>query len=70
MSQNGIVFLFPAFANDYRENDSFTIPGFQPLFRSLLEIAAERLDHELLTFDASGNNFLDQSLRNQYISYI
>jgi [acyl-carrier-protein] S-malonyltransferase len=70
LSPNGIVFLFPAFASDYRENDSFAIPGYQPLFSSLLAKASERVDRELMTFHPVSNNFLDQNLWNQCISYI
>jgi len=67
---NGTVFLFPAFAADYRENDATSIPGFFPLFKSLLDRASEEFDPDLRTFDPALNDFPEDGLLNQYITYL
>ncbi len=65
-----MIFIFPAFANDYREFHHFQWPGFQTFFTSLVEDASSFIDVQLKDFHPIRNNFLEDELRNQYMSYI
>jgi [acyl-carrier-protein] S-malonyltransferase len=69
LSSFDTAFLFPAFAADYREYEGPAIPGYRELFASMLAVASEKADPELMAFDPAGNTFLSQSLLNQYLSY-
>lgn len=70
MSEHGIVFLFPAFASDYKDDQSRLIPGYNDLFKVFLGKASDQVNSELSFFDPETNDFLDHTLYNQYISYI
>jgi len=70
LSESGIVFLFPAFANDYKEDQSRIIPGYADLFKVFLDRASDRVDTTLSFFNPDTHNFLDHALFNQYIAYI
>lgn len=70
MSEPGIVFLFPAFPSDYKEDVSQLIPGYAELFKVYLRKASDWVDSALSFFDPGIHNFLDNELHNQYIAYI
>lgn len=70
MSDPGIVFLFPAFASDYKDNLSLSIPGYAELFKVFLTRASDSTDSDLTSFDPDSHNFLENELKNQYIAYI
>ena len=70
MSGAKIIFVFPAFANDYSEFHHFQCPDFLSCFKSLVEDASSFIDDQLKDFHPLRNNFLEDELRNQYMSYI
>ena len=62
--------LFPAFAAEYSGKEEMAISGVENNFRNLLEIASDALITNLKGFDFTTNNFLDDELKSQYVSYI
>jgi [acyl-carrier-protein] S-malonyltransferase len=62
--------LFPAFVSEYSGSEKETLSRHPNSFWSLLGLASEILDADLTGFDFSGNNFLEDELKSQYVSYI
>jgi malonyl CoA-acyl carrier protein transacylase len=62
--------LFPAFASEYSGNEGIVISQSENRFRSLLKIASDELETDLNRFDFEKNNFLDDELKSQFLSYI
>jgi [acyl-carrier-protein] S-malonyltransferase len=65
-----ISVLFPAFAVEYSGTEEGAISVFENNFRNLIETASHILESDLSGFDFLKNNFLDDELKSQYISYI
>jgi len=62
--------LFPAFVREYSGmEDAFTKSSF-PEFKLRLEHASEITNTDLISFDFKTNNFLNDEIKSQYISYI
>ncbi len=70
MSAPGVAFVFPAFASDYKEDQTNLIQGYTELLRDLLRKASDQVNAPLYRFDPLTKNFLDHELFNQYISFI
>lgn len=70
MPDQKLAFIFPAFASEYPEDPCEGLPGFEKYFRTFLQKASGSVDNRLSRFHYSLQNFLDDELRNQYISYI
>jgi len=64
------AFIFPAFAHDYSEHPVTGHAEFMKYFASFLASGASQVDPVLADFDFERNNFLDDELRTQYITYI
>lgn len=62
------IYVFPAFTDDYSAHPGQTFPGLMERFRSLVEEAASAIDPHLQNFDFQTNNFLQDELRNQFIT--
>jgi [acyl-carrier-protein] S-malonyltransferase len=62
--------LFPAFAAEYSGTEGEAISGFEDNFRNRINTASDTIYTDLTGFDFSTNNFLDDELKSQYISYI
>jgi len=62
------IYVFPAFTDDYSAHPGQTLPGLLERFRSLVEEAASTFDSSLQNFDFQINNFLQDELRNQFIT--
>jgi [acyl-carrier-protein] S-malonyltransferase len=62
--------LFPAFVRAYSGNESDFVKNIFPGFKSKLEQASEIINCDLNSFDFETNDFLDNELKSQYISYI
>lgn len=68
MSKSAI--LFPAFVREYcGKEDNFSVNHY-PDFKSKLLLASEISGSNLIPFDFETNNFLNDELKSQYISYI
>jgi [acyl-carrier-protein] S-malonyltransferase len=70
LSQKKLAFVFPPFASDYPDDPFINLTGFDDCFRKFLSRAAEFADPDLIQFSLPSNNFLDDELKTQYISYI
>lgn len=70
MTEPKVVFVFPAFASDYRNEESYPLPGFLSVLHGLIDDASLFVDPVLKEFHPLDNNFLDHELRNQYMAYI
>jgi [acyl-carrier-protein] S-malonyltransferase len=62
--------IFPAFVNEYKGNEDRIHRDITETFYRLLASASGVLNTDLTGFDFRGNNFLDDELKSQYISYI
>jgi malonyl CoA-acyl carrier protein transacylase len=62
--------IFPAFVNEYTGTELIAISGFDNNFSHNLELASGILNLDLTGFDFLSNNFLDDELKSQYISYL
>ena len=69
MPEKPIAFIFPAFVTEYPEDPFLGIPGLK-VYRTYLRKAANSVDPELLNFNFSARNFLEDELRTQYMTYI
>lgn len=65
-----LVFVFPAFSNDYSVHPGNDLKGFKEQFDQLVNEACRF--HEFLPagFHFQDNNFLDDELKTQYITYL
>ena len=70
MERHKTALIFPAFVREYIGTETEIIISHQGNFEELLEKASQAIDYELINFDISLNNFLDDELRSQYIAYI
>ena len=70
MWQKKLAFVFPPFASDYPDDPFSNLKGFDDCFRKYLSRASEFTDPELIHFSIPSNTFLEDELKNQYISYI
>lgn len=62
--------LFPAFVRAYSGMERLFIENHFPDFKSSLDVASEITGSDLSDFDFEKNNFLDDELKSQYISFI
>jgi malonyl CoA-acyl carrier protein transacylase len=62
--------VFPAFVNEYKGTENRINRDIGNTFTQLLESASGYLNTDLTGFDFRRNNFLDDELKSQYISYI
>jgi len=69
LSNDRLAFIFPAFTSDYTDHPAQSVPGFGERFENFLQTAAGLEDIELLSFDFHSNNFLDDELKTQFITY-
>lgn len=65
----GICFIFPPFAFDYPEEPFRDLPGFMPHFYGYLKAASDYTNTRIDTFNFVSDNFLNDELKSQYISY-
>jgi [acyl-carrier-protein] S-malonyltransferase len=63
-------FIFPAFVSEYSGNETEILLKNSQEFDDLLNNASVHLGIDLTAFDIKQNNFQDQELNTQYISYI
>jgi len=62
--------IFPAFVNEYTGAEAQLLAGFENNFVRFLENASDFLEMDLTTFDFQKNNFLNDELKSQCISYL
>jgi [acyl-carrier-protein] S-malonyltransferase len=62
--------VFPAFVNEYKGTENRINRDIGITFTRLLESVSGYLNTDLTGFDFRRNNFLDDELKSQYISYI
>ncbi|MBS1234208.1 MAG: Malonyl CoA-acyl carrier protein transacylase [Bacteroidetes bacterium] len=62
--------VFPAFVNEYKGTENRINRDIGNTFMRLLESASGYLNTDLTGFDFRRNNFLEDELKSQYISYI
>ena len=62
--------LFPAFVREYSGHENNIASQLLPGFKSGLKKASEITGTDLTSFDFETNNFLNNELKSQYISYI
>lgn len=65
-----ISVIFPAFVNEYTGTEGQAISAFNNDFTSLIATASDILNLDLTGFDFNKNNFLNDELKSQYISYL
>jgi [acyl-carrier-protein] S-malonyltransferase len=65
-----VSIIFPAFVNEYKGNEDRINRDIGNSFNRLLESASEYLNTDLTGFDFRRNNFLEDEIKSQYISYI
>ena len=70
MPEKPIAFIFPAFITEYPDDPSSNLTGIRRYFNSFLQKAGSVIDPELVKFDYVTNNFLDDELRTQLMTYI
>ena len=70
LAEDTLAFVFPAFIIDYRDDPSSEVASYKEVFNAYLERAALTLDASLLKFNSTSNPFLDDELKNQYLSYV
>jgi [acyl-carrier-protein] S-malonyltransferase len=64
------LIVFPAYVNNYSGKEQQFISECDCNFRELLIIASDTLKLDLTGFDFQKNNFLNDELKSQYITYI
>jgi len=62
--------IFPAFVNEYTGKEQQAISVYENNFNHLLTTASETLNLGLTEFNFQDNNFLNDELKSQYISFI
>lgn len=62
--------IFPAFVNEYTGKEQQAISVYENNFNHLLTVASETLKLDLTEFNFQENNFLNDELKSQYISFI
>ncbi len=62
--------IFPAFVNEYSGHEPAVVSDYNNNYIKYLQQASGILDIDLSSFDFKENNFLDDELKSQYISYI
>jgi [acyl-carrier-protein] S-malonyltransferase len=69
LSDKPLAFIFPAFTSDYTDHPGRNMAGFPDRFNEFLNLAAD-FDPGLSDFTFTGNTYLDDELRTQYLTYI
>jgi len=64
------VFVFPAFPNDYTGHPGNDLEGFSIQFEQLIKEVSTSHEFLLSGFNFQSNNFLDDELKTQYITYL
>lgn len=64
------AFIFPAFVPEYLGNEPQLLNAYSNTFETLLNRAAAQVDPGLADFSISTNNFAEEELRSQLISYV
>jgi [acyl-carrier-protein] S-malonyltransferase len=62
--------IFPAFVSEYSGAEEQLLAAFENNFFSMIEKASDFLKLDLTGFDFQKNNFLEDELKSQYISYL
>jgi [acyl-carrier-protein] S-malonyltransferase len=70
LAENKIALVFPAFINDFWDDPSKGVPGFNKLFSEYLERASFLTGKELLTYSLESDPMQLGELSNQFASYI
>lgn len=63
-------FIFPAFVSDYKGDETKVLHQFSDDFGRLLIIAGDHTGAPLTSFDIKTNNFSDDQLKSQWMSYV
>lgn len=64
------AFIFPAFVPEYLGNEPQLLHAYSGTFEALLDTAARAVDPGLADFSINTNNFAEEELRSQLISYV
>ena len=64
------AFIFPAFAHEYPDDPFGGFEDFGHIFQLFLKQASKDVDEDLINFNSVSNNFLEDEIRTQYITYI
>ena len=64
------AFIFPAFAHEYPDNPFGGSRDFEHIFHLFLKQASRDIDEDLINFNSVSNNFLEEEVRTQYITYL
>ncbi len=70
LSDLRLSFIFPAFSSDYENHPGSGIGAFDTLFGELLLRASETADGRLASFRFRDNNFLNDELLTQYVTFL
>jgi [acyl-carrier-protein] S-malonyltransferase len=62
--------IFPAFVSEYSGAEKPALTSFENSFTARLKFASDVVDQDLTGFDFQKNNFLNDELKSQYISYL
>jgi malonyl CoA-acyl carrier protein transacylase len=62
--------IFPAFVSEYSGFEEPVLTTFENDFFKRLKFASDTIDQDLTGFDFKNNNFLNDELKSQYISYL
>jgi malonyl CoA-acyl carrier protein transacylase len=62
--------IFPAFISEYIGNEDHILRSLSSEFDGLLHQASRIIGEDLSNFDIERNNFMNQEVLNQYISYV
>jgi [acyl-carrier-protein] S-malonyltransferase len=62
--------IFPAFVAEYSGSEEDVLAAYENNFAARLKFASAAVDNDLTGFNFSENNFLNDELKSQYISYL
>jgi malonyl CoA-acyl carrier protein transacylase len=65
-----LAFIFPAFVNEYPDDASAILPGFNDIFLENIRKGAEIVSRCIASFDFGTRNFLEDEAKTQLITYI
>ena len=68
--QNLTAYIFPAFVLKYTGKETAVLNKHEIDFTKLLTTAGKILDIDISNFDTENNNYINDELKNQYLSYI
>ena len=68
--QNLTAYIFPAFVLKYTGKETTVLNKHDIDFAKLLTSAGKILDIDISDFDTENNNYINDELKNQYLSYI